>query len=69
MGLQEEKCGGRTARAVLSPPSLSIEVCLSSPIPGLSPLLLKPFRAFPTLQVLSRAVGKGFWYEERLLTF
>lgn len=42
-----EKCEGKTARAVLSPPPLSIEMCLSLPIPCLSPFLLKHFMNSP----------------------
>lgn len=56
---REEKCAGRTARAVLSPPFFSIEMCLSLPIPCLSPFLLKHFGVFPTSQGLSKAVGRG----------
>lgn len=56
---REGKFGGRTARAVLSPPSLSKEMCLSLPSPCLSPLLLKHFRVFPHLAGVEQGYGKG----------
>lgn len=51
---REEKCGGRTARAVLSPPLLTIEMCLSP-----QPIPTQTLQSIPHLTGTGQGYGKG----------